>query len=146
MGMPKHMPEITEEQVRLIATPKSFERGYEYLEQGAVLSLILRGNRLFAEVEGSEYDPYSVAIELRKNGIVGATCTCPYEFGGACKHIVATLLAYIMTPEEVEHRQPIEELIAPLTSEQLRDLILAMVEEQPKLIDFLESEVLGDSS
>ncbi|HVG00777.1 MAG TPA: SWIM zinc finger family protein [Chloroflexia bacterium] len=145
MGKRKQLPEITEEQVQLIATPKSFERGSDYLEQGAVLSLILRGNRLFAEVQGSDYDPYRVAIELRKSGIAGATCTCPYEFGGACKHIVATLLAYVHTPEEVEHRPPIEELIAPLSPEQLRALILAMVEEQPQLADFLDSEVAGDS-
>ncbi len=139
------MPEIDEEQVRSSATPKSFERGYEYLQAGAVLSLILRGNRLFAEVQGSEYDAYKVAVQLSKNKIVGANCTCPYEFGGICKHIVATLLAYIQTPEEIEHRQPIEELIAPLSAEQLRDLILVLVQEQPQLLDVIDDE-LGPGS
>ncbi|HEX8221066.1 MAG TPA: SWIM zinc finger family protein [Chloroflexia bacterium] len=141
MGKPKQLPQITEEQVQTIATPKSFERGSDYLERGAVLSLVLRGNRLFAEVQGSDYDPYRVAVELHKSGIAVGNCTCPYEFGGACKHIVATLLAYIQTPEEIEHRLPIEELIAPLSPEQLRALIVSMVEEQPELADFIDSAV-----
>ncbi|HEX8600020.1 MAG TPA: SWIM zinc finger family protein [Chloroflexia bacterium] len=141
MDTPKQLSKIDEEQVRSLATPKSFERGYEYLQAGAVQIVVLRGNRLFAEVAGSEYDPYRVTVELSKKRIAKANCTCPYEFGGICKHIVATLLAYIQTPEEIEHRQPIEELIAPLSSEQLRDLITALVQEQPQLADLIEDEL-----
>jgi hypothetical protein len=51
------------------------------------------------------------------------------------------LLAYIQTPEEIEHRQPIEELIAPLSPEQLRDLILVLVQEQPQLLDVIDDEL-----
>ncbi|MDQ5824579.1 MAG: SWIM zinc finger family protein [Chloroflexota bacterium] len=141
MGAPKQLPEIDEEQVRALAAPKSFERGYEYLQAGAVQRVVLRGNFLFAEVAGSEYDPYRVTVELSKKRIAEANCTCPYEFGGICKHIVATLLAYIQTPEEIEHRQPIEELIAPLSPEQLRELILVLVQEQPQLLDVIDDEL-----
>ncbi|HEY0069153.1 MAG TPA: SWIM zinc finger family protein [Chloroflexia bacterium] len=142
MAGSKQLPEITEEQVRLIATPRSFERGSDYLEQGAVLSLVLRGNRLFAEVEGSDFEPYAVVVELHKEGIAEATCTCPHDLDGVCKHIVAALLAYILAPEQIEQRPPTEELIASLSPEQLRDLILGMVEEQPKLADLIESKLL----
>lgn len=142
MGASKQLPEIDEKQVRALATDKSFERGYEYLQAGAVQRVVLRGNLLFAEVEGSEYDPYRVTVELSKKRIAKATCACPYEFGGICKHIVATLLAYIQTPEEIEHRQPTGELIGRLSPEQLRDLILVLVQEQPQLMDVIDEKLL----
>ncbi len=145
MPGPQQPPEINEDQVCALATPKSFQRGIEYLEARAVQRVVLRGNRLFAEVEGSEYEPYNLAVALSGNRILGANCTCPYEFGGICKHIVATLLAYIHIPEEIEHRQPIEELIAPLSPEQLRHLVLVLVQEQPQLIDVIEDELLPGS-
>ncbi len=141
MGRPQQPPEVHEDQVRALATPKSFERGIEYLQAGAVQRVVLRGNRLFAEVQGSEYEPYRVAVEVKRNKIVAADCTCPYEFGGICKHIVATLLTYMHAPEEVEHRQPVEELIAPLSPEQLRDLILVLVQERPELMVVIEDEL-----
>ncbi|MBD2305029.1 SWIM zinc finger family protein [Chroococcidiopsis sp. FACHB-1243] len=31
---------------------------------------------------------------MGKQGIVSADCTCPYDWGGLCKHQIAVLLAY----------------------------------------------------
>lgn len=40
---------------------------------------------------GSSPEPYKVTIELGKNNIKTTSCTCPYDYGGICKHTVASL-------------------------------------------------------
>lgn len=50
-------PKFTEAVIRERATDTSFERGYDYYEDGTVLEIAQRGNRLLAEVEGSSYEP-----------------------------------------------------------------------------------------
>lgn len=52
-----------------------------------------RGNVLQAAVEGSVPKPYRVSVTDDEGGIIVARCTCPYDGGGRCQHIVATRLA-----------------------------------------------------
>ncbi|MBS3793159.1 SWIM zinc finger family protein [Candidatus Bipolaricaulota bacterium] len=49
----------------------------------------LVGDRVTAKVQGSQL--YEVRLNLGRNDF-GARCSCPYDWGGYCKHIVATLL------------------------------------------------------
>jgi uncharacterized Zn finger protein len=88
---------VTEVVIRSLATAQSFERGENYYHSGAVLGLSKRGNTLLAHVEGSSYEPYEVTVELSEHGVIEAYCTCPYDWGGYCKHVVAALLAYANT-------------------------------------------------
>jgi uncharacterized Zn finger protein len=97
-----------------------------------VESIVQRGDRLFAEVLGSEEDPYWVGITLRGDDFI-ASCTCLYEWGGYCKHIVAVLLTFIHDPELVTLRAPIEDMLSRLDTGKLRDLIFQMVEANPQL-------------
>ena len=48
-------------------TEKSFERGKEYYYSGMVESVVRRGSRLFAEVSGSEEDPYNVGVFFQQD-------------------------------------------------------------------------------
>jgi uncharacterized Zn finger protein len=137
------LPKLTEAMVRQIAGVQSFERGRDYHEQGAVLTLTRRGNRLYAEVEGSQYEPYQVTITLDAGGIVDADCTCPYDWGGCCKHIVATLLACIHGPEQIEERPDVETLLSRLDRDQLQVLLLTLIERQPALTDFIKGKVVA---
>lgn len=134
-------PKLTELMVRGRSSPESFERGLDYYDRGAVLNVARRGDRVLAQVEGSEYDPYRVTIKLDAAGITSTTCSCPYEFGGACKHIVAVLLTIVRKPEEVEERSTLAELLADLSAEDLRTLLLALAERLPDLTDSIESQV-----
>jgi uncharacterized Zn finger protein len=99
---------LTEAQIRELALSEAFARGREYFERGAVIHLTRRGAELQAEVEGRQYAPYQVHVTLGERGITGAVCSCPYaeSWEGACKHIVATLLAYLHAPEQVEEHPP----------------------------------------
>lgn len=40
---------------------------------------------------GSSPEPYTITIELGKNNIKTTSCTCPYDYGGICKHTIASL-------------------------------------------------------
>ncbi|MDP3359517.1 MAG: DEAD/DEAH box helicase [Lutibacter sp.] len=40
---------------------------------------------------GSASEPYTTIIELENNKIKATSCTCPYDYGGICKHSVASL-------------------------------------------------------
>ncbi len=119
------------------ATEKSFERGKEYYYSGMVESVVQRGNRLFAEVLGSEEDPYHVGIAFQE-GDCDASCTCPYDWGGYCKHIVAVLLTWIHDRDLIAARAPIEELLDKLDGNKLKDLILRMVECDPGLSETID--------
>ena len=118
-------------------TEKSYERGEEYYSQGMVESVVQRGNRLFAEVLGSEEDPYHVGVYLQEDDF-SASCTCPYEWGGYCKHVVAVFLTWIHDRDLVAVRTPIEDLLSKLDADGLRSLVLQMVESDPQLSDTID--------
>src|SRR5215510_14452498 len=135
------LPKVTEASIRQHASADSYHRGREYYEQGAVLSLVHRDQQLHAEVEGSQYEPYRVQITYDAGSITQALCSCHYDWGGWCKHIVATLLAAIHSPTTVEERPSMQTLLAGLEREQLQALLLHLVEQQPALADVVEAQV-----
>ena len=111
------LPKLTESIIRQHASSDSYQRGCEYYEQGAVLRVVRRGQQFQAEVEGSQYEPYRVQITYDAGGITQAMCSCPYEWGGWCKHIVATLLAYVCDPAQIDERSSMQALLAGLDRE-----------------------------
>ncbi len=50
--------------------------------------------RVWASVEGSQPGAYGVEIWRDDEGEVNVHCNCPFDWEPACKHVVATLLAY----------------------------------------------------
>jgi len=133
------IPRLTERAVRQLASPQSFTRGQDYYDDGAVLEAVLRGDVLHAQVEGSEYNPYQVRIEFSGNAVASATCTCPYDWGGYCKHIIAVLLTVIHEPEKVMERPPLDELLKAQKRETLLELLTRLIAEQPELVNRVEA-------
>jgi len=134
------LPSLSEAQIHQHASAESFARGASYYHNGAVGGLVLRGGLLHAEVEGSEYEPYRVAVSLDAGGVRAASCTCPYDWGGWCKHIVAALLAYANAkPGAVQVRPPLTELLAGLDRDQLASLLLRLADEEPALADRVDA-------
>ena len=129
--------QITEDDILSMATEKSFERGVDYYDSGLVESVTKRGNRLFAEVQGSEWEPYSVGVTLQEDDFT-ASCTCPYDWGGYCKHIVAALLTFVHDRDRVKVSAPIEDLLSKLNADELRALVKNMIEADPKLTEVLD--------
>lgn len=93
---------FTLEQIRSLCTESSFERGWEYFRQGRVVKLERSENLITAVVSGT--DEYHVEVNIHRQD-VEASCTCPYDWGGCCKHIVATLLTVCETDDELRTRE-----------------------------------------
>ncbi|MFP4439612.1 MAG: SWIM zinc finger domain-containing protein [Chloroflexaceae bacterium] len=137
-----HIPKLSDAALLSHTTPEIVARGQSYAESGAVEAIIQRGNLLIATVAGSQYEPYRVEVAVDSSGIIGATCTCPYDWGGWCKHIVAVLLTCRATPEVIEQRPPLAELLNPLSRDQLQELLLTLARRMPAVLESLEHELL----
>jgi uncharacterized Zn finger protein len=135
-------PSLTETIIHQYASPESFQRGYDYYQRGAVLSLVKRGMMFQAEVEGSDYLPYIVHCVFEADGTITVTCSCPYDWGGWCKHIVATGLTMIHQPTIIEERPMLKDLLSNVDREQLQALLLKLAEREPVLINVIE-ELVG---
>jgi uncharacterized Zn finger protein len=127
------LPELSEALIERYSSPESFRRGQEYYRQGAVASLILRGQELRAEVAGSQFAPYGVRVVFDEVGIIDAACSCPYEWGGLCKHIIAALLAYSHEPQSVRELPALEEALSGLEREELKHLVLQLADRYPSV-------------
>src|SRR5712691_2912826 len=112
-------PKLTESMIQALASPESFHRGHEYYEAGAIFNAALQGDLLLGECEGSSAPSYQVRIQLDNAGIREAACTCPYDWGGVCKHIVALLLAYLHDRKQFAVRARPAELLADLDRDDL---------------------------
>jgi uncharacterized Zn finger protein len=135
------IPKLSEAIIRHHTIAQSFERGQGYYWAGSVNSLIQRGDRLFAKVEGSEVNAYQVDVHFDQGGITRATCTCPYDYEGWCKHIVAVLLTCLHQPDRIEQRPELAALLASLNHEQLQTIVQNLASEQPEWVDAVEVQI-----
>lgn len=130
---------LTETNLQRNATDKSWQRGQDYYRSGSVINLVCRGKLIQAQVEGNTYEPYRITLQADQGGVKSANCTCEYDWGGWCKHIIAVGLACVHAPESVELAPTLDDLLEPLDTEQLKRLIAELVDEQPGVIDTVEA-------
>ena len=64
-----NLPRLTEEDIQLLCTERSFERGEDYYWQGAIREPLRQGGTLRVLYEGSQYEPYRVMVELDEQGV-----------------------------------------------------------------------------
>jgi uncharacterized Zn finger protein len=140
------LPRLTEAHIHNLANESSFERGQNYYRDGAVFGAVRQGMELRAQCEGSEYEPYQVSATLTENGITETSCTCPYDYGGICKHIVALLLTYVHEPQSFHSIPPLTELLAEHSREELITLIGEMVKREPELLSLVELSVAAEQA
>ena len=139
-----NLPHVTEDDIRAKVTEQSYDRGVDYYHSGTVESATLRGNRLFASVQGSEWDPYQVGITFSEADFT-ASCTCPYDWGGYCKHVVATLLTVSddNSPIPVVVKPMVADLIAEMDAASLRALVCQLIDADPGLADIVDAFSAG---
>jgi hypothetical protein len=85
---------LTEADIRGVLTAQSLRRAYGYVSR--VRDEVRTGSTLTARVPGTRM--YSVMVEIEPDGIT-AECSCPYDWGGFCKHVGAVLLAWLQRPK-----------------------------------------------
>ncbi|GAB5520432.1 MAG: SWIM zinc finger family protein [Rhodothermales bacterium] len=132
------LPPILLDLVRLKSSAKVLDRAMEYAESELVSAPTLRGNLLSAHVEGSDWEPYRVLTTCDDATVAEATCTCPYDWGGWCKHIGAVLLTVLAWPNRLHESRPLAELLEHLNADQLRLLMHKVVAEHPAVLDTLD--------
>ena len=135
---------FTEEDILALASAQSFERGLDYFESGALFDARRVGNDLHARCEGSGYTPYRVSAQLGSTGVLSTRCTCPYDWGGICKHRVALLLAWVHTPEVFDVFAPVDERLADMSREDLVALIEEMLRREPDFDRLLDLPLRPD--
>lgn len=132
---------LTENMLRSLSTENSFERGRQYHRAGAIRNATRQGNNLTALCEGSSAPAYRLRVELDQVGIRSAYCTCPYDWGGLCKHLIALLLTYIHQPEAFSERGSVADILAGLERDDLAALIEKLTSRDPDLYDWLEMSI-----
>ncbi|WP_216595643.1 SWIM zinc finger domain-containing protein [Myxosarcina sp. GI1] len=132
------IPQLSQEMIRRHASCQSWQKGQTYYRDGCVRKVVRRGELVTAEVMGNDIRPYRVSIGLGQEEVDTAYCSCPYDFGGWCKHIVATLLVCLHQPEIIEQRQGLEQILDRLNEVQTQTLIQELVADKPELIDDIE--------
>jgi uncharacterized Zn finger protein len=91
--MPELSSVLSEAIVERLASPRSFERGAAYLDEGRVGPLRAGAGRVNATVQGS--DSYMVELRL-SDGRLQFACSCPVGVEGEfCKHCVAVALSWL---------------------------------------------------
>jgi uncharacterized Zn finger protein len=129
---------LSETDLRYHTTDKSFKRGEDYYRSEAVTDICQRGNCLCGEVEGNEVAPYQITIQFDAGGISEAKCTCPYDYEGWCKHIVAVALTSIRKPETIHQRLSLNELLDRLNHVQTQTIIQELVTREPELLNQID--------
>lgn len=95
----KTLPKITLELLKELSTPESFLRGRNYFQDGYVSNLKTSDNKFTAIVNGS----YEYEVKISENfGEIDFLCTCPYDWGGICKHCVAVGLHILNNGEKIK--------------------------------------------
>ncbi|RME98415.1 MAG: hypothetical protein D6768_17375 [Chloroflexi bacterium] len=139
--MARKQPRITEKTIRGLSSEKSFDRGMRYFKQGAVFDLVQQENTLRGNCAGSGYEPYRVSATLGANDVESTTCTCPYDWGGICKHTVALLLHWVHQPDDFLEMASLDDVLAGKNRDELAAAVKDMVNYDPDLMRFLEMAV-----
>jgi len=135
------IPGLTEATIRSYAWEQSFERGRVYYLNDSVSAVQQRGDMIEAAVRGSEYEPYYVLLRFDQSGITEATCTCPYDYGDWCKHIVAVALFCMYKPDAIESKAEIATLLKQLNEAQLRALLVKLATTSRTVVEAIEDTI-----
>ncbi len=130
----KDLSWLTEAYIRELCTEQSFERGRDYFEAGAIVRPVIMGHTLMAECEGSDYQPYRVTVNLGAGGVSSAFCSCPYDWEGYCKHIVALLLTRIHRAGDFTSMDDLRARLSKMTKAQLTRLVCQVAERDPAIL------------
>jgi len=140
------LPQLSESIIRAGASAQSFERGQDYYRSGAISNTVRQGNHFLGDCEGASAPFYRVQVELDEAGIREARCSCPYEYGDYCKHIVALLLTYVHHPKQFAVRRDPADLLTDLSRDDLAALVTALLKHQPDLYDWIEAALSTPSA
>jgi uncharacterized Zn finger protein len=120
---------VDRDTVRSRSTDAVLERGVNYRDEGRIQQLDRFGELVTASVSGSKL--YDVTVKFGGRS-VDARCTCPYDGGGDCKHVVAVLLDIAASPPQDESER-VEAVIDDVSVDDLRGFVRDALAEHAEL-------------
>jgi len=132
--------QLTEQEIRDLANEKSFERGEELYDCGAISGTYRKGNTILGKCDGSEAIPYDIEIDLSDDEI-DPFCSCPFDWGGICKHQVTLLLTFLYEPGKFIELEDPATLLEPLDREKLIGLISDLIKDHPNIQFWLQKHL-----
>lgn len=132
-----------------IARFHSYDKGKEYFEDGCVEKIWKEKDEYKAIVKGSH--PYQISLKFEDEELI-YSCSCPFELDGACKHVVAAVLAFASDKKIASHppqKKPdkndlaVKELLAKTTASRQQLFLEKILKKQPLLIDDLKVFLQG---
>jgi hypothetical protein len=114
---------ITIKNLRTLAGGRSFMRGEEYFDEGAVGAVSEKSGVISAKVYGSRTYDVRLKVTLDKNAHASLdyTCNCPVgRDGDFCKHCVALGLAWLEKTDDIEEAE-FSEPSASTTNKKISD-------------------------
>jgi hypothetical protein len=139
--MSEQLDYFTEADIQARCSQASFERGRRYYTGGAVRERVRLEDGLEARVTGTH--SYRVTVREAPGSLI-AFCNCPYDWGGDCKHIVATLLAWVHEPESFRAPADLQGVLAARSKEELVGILADICAVYPHLVD--EFGLLGKAT
>jgi hypothetical protein len=131
------LDKLKRKQIQQLCDAQVYARGVGYFSDGRVRARIKTARGLKAEVRGTMV--YDVSITERQGELI-AVCTCPFAetWPGYCKHIVATLLAWIAEPESFASTKDWQKTLRRKTKNELIEILVQICEVHPQTAqDFL---------
>jgi uncharacterized Zn finger protein len=119
------------------------ERGFDYYQNGQVEEVEKVGeNEFSALVMGSE--EYEVYVKIEKDLVTEYVCTCPFDYGDVCKHIVAVLF-YIRDADPADFdtsptSQQLEIIFNEISAEEIRNFLMNNLKRNRKLREIFFEE------
>ena len=132
-------PQVTPDQIQQRCTEQSFTRGLDYFHAGAIGNPTLHNYTLSAICEGTDIDPYRVTVELMPTGIASTDCSCPYDWEGDCKHIVALLLTYVEEPDAIYSLDTLLATLEAKPKSSLLQVISELLKRAPELVPLAQA-------
>lgn len=129
---------LNHQQIQARTVGESYYRGETLYDERAIFLPVRRANELSALCVGSAATAYHVRVRLNQSGIIETSCTCPYDWGGDCKHIVAMLLTFLNQPERFRIGKSLREELISLKKDELVDVIEQMIERFTGLDEIVE--------
>lgn len=126
--------------------PKILNRGNDYFSRGAVRNLLkISQSRWQADVAG--VDDYRVEITVEDREIVDWYCTCPYDWGPICKHVVAVLYEIRRAGDGNSVQAYEKDALAPQSQEksQVEEFLdILKIVPQKELVTFIKNFALNN--
>jgi len=140
---------FSEELAFSIARFPSFNKGKEYFEDGCVEKIWQEEKEYKAIVSGTH--PYRVTLKFKDDELI-YNCSCPFELDGACKHVVASILAFASDKsfstqpkqKKLEKNEVIiNEFLEKMSVTQQRYFLEKILKKEPALIEDLKIFLQG---